>query len=126
MLYRPQTYQELYNKRHAALRNYIERIFGVTKKKFKVMEHGSHYPIHIQVRLVLLMAFIYNFIRKEDGEDENFRGEFDIDFQPQVNQEELHAAGNTPEESTEAGKLRTKIAKAMWRKYCQKRAARGM
>jgi hypothetical protein len=90
------------------------------------MGEGSHYPILIQARLILLMAFIHNFIRAFDSEDERFMGEFDENYQPRVNQEELHAVGNTPEESTEAGKLRTKVAKAMWRKYCQQRAARGM
>jgi hypothetical protein len=55
------------------------------------MAEGSHYPILIQARLILLIAFIHNFIRTVNREDERFRGEFDENYQPQVNQEELHA-----------------------------------
>ena len=37
MLYRPQTPQELFNLRHASLRNIIERLFGELKRKFKIL-----------------------------------------------------------------------------------------
>src|SRR5215471_13726721 len=35
---RPRNEKELYNLRHASLRNVIERIFGVSKKRFKILK----------------------------------------------------------------------------------------
>ena len=36
-LYRPRNYKELYNLRHASARNVVERIFGVLKRRFRLM-----------------------------------------------------------------------------------------
>ena len=38
-------YKELFNHRHAQLRNHIERAFGVLKKQFPILKVGTHYPI---------------------------------------------------------------------------------
>ena len=38
---RPETAKELFNLRHAALRNVIERIFGVVKRKYQILRTPS-------------------------------------------------------------------------------------
>ncbi|KAH9154153.1 hypothetical protein AeRB84_003701 [Aphanomyces euteiches] len=40
---RPQNKEELFNLRHAQLRNCIERIFGILKMRFPVLFHGVRY-----------------------------------------------------------------------------------
>jgi hypothetical protein len=53
------------------LRNAIERIFGVVKRKFKILGQVAEYSIDTQVDLVLAITGLYNFIRQhEDIEEE--------------------------------------------------------
>ena len=46
---RPRNAKELYNLRHAQQRNAVERIFGVLKKRFPVLNIQPEYPIKTQV-----------------------------------------------------------------------------
>jgi DDE superfamily endonuclease len=69
--YRPENAYELFNLRHASLRNVIERIFGVVKRKFKILGQVPEYSVDTQVHLVLALCGLYNFIRQyEDIDDE--------------------------------------------------------
>jgi hypothetical protein len=43
---KPQNYMELFNLRHAQLRNHIERAIGILKKRFPILRTGSHYPVN--------------------------------------------------------------------------------
>lgn len=45
----PQNAKELFNLRHASLRNAIERIFGVMKKRFPILTAAPEYPFDAQV-----------------------------------------------------------------------------
>jgi len=65
---KPQNAKELFNLRHALLRNVVERIFGVTKRKFKILGIGTEYSIDTQVHLVLGLLGLYNFISLHEGE----------------------------------------------------------
>ena len=71
---RPQNKEELFNLRHASLRNAIERIFGVVKKRFSILrsmdEHN--YPFEFQIILVRCCFIIHNFLRMNKIEDDKF------------------------------------------------------
>src|ERR1700731_2614135 len=69
LLCSPRNYQELFNLRHTQLRNIIERIFGVFKKRFKVLVIPQEYNIKTQAKLVSALAVLHNFIRIHDPED---------------------------------------------------------
>jgi hypothetical protein len=70
---RPQNHKELFNLRHAQVRNAVERIFGVVKKKFKILSHPAEFGIETQVDLVLALTALYNFISDiERVGDEDF------------------------------------------------------
>jgi hypothetical protein len=43
---KPQNAQELFNLRHVSLYNVIERIFGVLKRKFKILSTTAEYSIN--------------------------------------------------------------------------------
>jgi len=68
---RPQNEKELYNLRHASLRNAVERLFGVWKKRFRILKgfDALTYPFSTQVQLVLALAALHNFIRRTDPGD---------------------------------------------------------
>ena len=58
----PENFKELFNLRHSSLRNAIERIFGVLKKRFKILRQQGEYLYEIQVRLVKALCCLHNII----------------------------------------------------------------
>ena len=68
----PQTKEELFNLRHSSLRNEIERIFGVLKKRFPFLKTAHQYSLWKQSRLVLVLCTLHNFIRQQRIEDDIF------------------------------------------------------
>jgi hypothetical protein len=66
---RPRTPRELFNLRHAKARNIVERMFGVIKRRFKLLRA----PIECEMPRAKLCIFtalcLHNFIRDYDMED---------------------------------------------------------
>ncbi|KAH6810418.1 nuclease HARBI1-like protein [Perilla frutescens var. frutescens] len=60
----PENASELFNIRHASLRNVIERIFGVFKSRFTIFKTAPPFSFQIQAELVLACAGLYNFSEK--------------------------------------------------------------
>jgi hypothetical protein len=67
MIYRPQTPMELFSLRHAFLRNVVERIFKIPKRRFRILRSALEYPMLSQVDLIYVLTAIHNYIRKEAG-----------------------------------------------------------
>ncbi|KAI0508208.1 hypothetical protein KFK09_014343 [Dendrobium nobile] len=61
--------QELYNHRHAQLRNVVERTFGIWKERFQVLTHMHQFPLAVQADIVLACADLHNFIGRYHGHD---------------------------------------------------------
>ncbi|XP_008231748.1 PREDICTED: putative nuclease HARBI1 [Prunus mume] len=61
---------ELFNLRHASLRNVIERIFGIFKSRFTIFKSAPPFLFNTQAELVLACATLHNFLRKECRSDE--------------------------------------------------------
>lgn len=101
--------------RHAQARNVIERIFGVCKKRFKVLIVPQEYPIRTQAQLVSALAVVHNFIRIHDPEDipedeeEDRQGRGD-----DVGTLQGHAVQDDRGRATQR---RDAIAQAMWDDY---------
>ena len=74
---RPKDYKELYNLRHAQLRNAIERIFGVVKRRFHILSTAPEYGFETQAKLVQAICVVHNVIRIYDPLDlaQNMGGE---------------------------------------------------
>ncbi|XP_019096263.1 PREDICTED: uncharacterized protein LOC104779220 [Camelina sativa] len=66
----PETPYELFNLRHASLRNVIERIFGIFKSRFAIFKSASPFSYKKQAGLVLACAGLHNFLRRECRSDE--------------------------------------------------------
>lgn len=66
---RPINKEELFNLRHASLRNVIERIFGVLKGRFRILLLATRYSLDIQVRIPSALCAIHNFIRHHDPDN---------------------------------------------------------
>jgi hypothetical protein len=116
---RPQDQKELFNLRHAQLRNVIERIFGILKKKFKILTTAAEFDINTQIDLILVLTALFNFItdsERLDDEDFNHIEQFDTDGVSQCL--------SVPSFSTRQSTARTQmlqfqesIARKMWDDY---------
>ncbi|SCV67562.1 BQ2448_5173 [Microbotryum intermedium] len=59
--------EELFNLRHAQLRNVVERIFGVVQRKFSILTcTAPEYNYKMQAMLPLLCAFLHNYVHIND------------------------------------------------------------
>lgn len=132
--YRPKDYQELFNLRHAQLRNVIERIFGVAKRQFSVMAHGAEYDFQTQTKIFIAFATLFNFNQLYEGEvfeipEPNVQGSNGVvgmenNIAPQYGVGQLRGA-ITPEEKVRSEKRRDDMAKAMWVDYQAELRRRG-
>lgn len=67
---RPRNYKELFNHRHALLRNHIERAIGVLKKRFPILKVGTHHPIRNQVKIPAAAVLFHNIMRMHNGDED--------------------------------------------------------
>ena len=67
---RPQNHMELFNLRHAILRNHVERLLGILKKRFPILRVPTFYAIENQVKILAAIAVIHNIIKMHDGDEE--------------------------------------------------------
>jgi hypothetical protein len=115
---RPTTKEELFNLRHSQLRNAIERIFGVLKRKFNILTRPTAFKIEVQIDLVLALTALFNFITDhERAGDLDFLhiSEFDIEVP-------ISPAIPTFHERTSMARkqmlqFREELANAMWTNY---------
>ena len=114
---RPQTREELFNLRHASLRNVVERGYGTIKKRFPILEKMNPYPFRKQVDIVNVAFMINNFIRK------NNLTEDDYDNAEEQNEEDDEPRGPINEAIGQNANLlnawRDDIAQRMWEDYQQ-------
>ncbi|CDO77379.1 hypothetical protein BN946_scf184835.g1 [Trametes cinnabarina] len=114
---KPVNKEELFNLRHAKLRNAIERIFGILKKRFPILRAGCEYDMKYQVRLPPALCALHNFIRIYDpSEIQDFQDvQGDPDRAPQTG--ELAEGPATRAERSCADSRRDYIAQTMWESY---------
>jgi hypothetical protein len=118
---RPSTPAELFNLRHAQLRNCIERIFGVLKKRFPILKTAPEYQYHHQVKLVLALTALHNFIRRHaQGREDRFYREADIERERELAAGDSDLGGGRvaagPVDEHMAN-YRDRIAQQMWQDY---------
>lgn len=130
---RPRDYEELFNLRHSQLRNVIERLFGIFKKRFKLAVSAPEYSIHTQARLVPAAAALHNFIRMHSHFTDDMEVpdtlpdsvlETDAAYSRLPTQDQSAAISN--EEKKRASAHRDRIAKAMWTEYRRELRRRGL
>lgn len=115
--HRPQNYKELFNLRHAVLRNHVERAIGILKKHFPILRIGTIHQIENQVKIPAAAAVFHNIIRMHKG-DENW-----LDNQPNnipptefvdLPDDNDHQHVSNQENNIPGDNLRDEIARRMW------------
>lgn len=128
-VYRPKSKEELFNLRHASARNVVERIFGIVKRRYRILHLPIEYNLDVQARLPAALAALHNFLRINTSPDEDAElgnDESDSDDEEDgghgvvvVDDGEVGTAatGNTAQIRAEANAMRDRIAQAMWDDY---------
>ncbi|GLT84750.1 hypothetical protein SLE2022_029650 [Rubroshorea leprosula] len=114
----PQNAKELFNLRHAALRNAIERAFGVLKRRFEILRGGteSFYGVRTQNLIILACCIIHNFLMGVDP-DEDLIAEVDMELRNQENSQQTRTSREEEEDANRGEMLRDVIAADMWHNY---------
>lgn len=62
----PETHRELFNLRHASLRNVVECVFGILKSRFEVLDKGAakQTSIRNQIRYIYALAALHNWLNR--------------------------------------------------------------
>ncbi|XP_060197931.1 uncharacterized protein LOC132626919 [Lycium barbarum] len=96
----PRNARELFNLRHASLRNAIERVFGVLKKRFPIISSSteSSYCTDTQKLIIFACCILLHYLRGVDPNDE-LLAQVDAEH---MNDNDVHEElPNHPRESTE-------------------------
>jgi DDE superfamily endonuclease len=123
--YRPANADELFNLRHASARNVIERIFGVLKRRFRILVYAAEIDMDLQARIPAALAAIHNFIRIHDPEELTSFTE-PVDLERGFVSGELAAGQTRTAEKRRATTRRDEIAAAMWAQYQAELQRRGI
>ncbi|KAK2654323.1 hypothetical protein Ddye_014179 [Dipteronia dyeriana] len=106
---------ELFNLRHASLRNVIEKIFGIFKSRFTIFKSAPPLPFRTQTELVSACVGLHNFLRKKCRSVE-FPVEQDNEVDPKlVDEVDPEPVFQMQEQQrTEANEWRHAIALNIW------------
>jgi DDE superfamily endonuclease len=111
---KPQNAKELFNLRHSSLRNAIERIFGVVKKRFPSLVTMRSFEFSFQCDLIMCALVLHNFIRLNQLYEDYFYDDDDVDVVQDVAENaEEEVIGN----ANALYQWRNGIANAMWDDY---------
>ncbi|KAK6927720.1 Harbinger transposase-derived nuclease domain [Dillenia turbinata] len=68
----PENAEELFNLRHASLRNVIKRAFGVLKKRFPIIGGGqaATFRVDTMTEIILACCILHNFLFGVDPDDD--------------------------------------------------------
>jgi hypothetical protein len=116
---RPQNYKEIFNHRHAVLRNHVERALGVIKKRFPILKVATFHKIENQVKIPVAAIVLHNIIRSLKVDEQWLEDQLE---NVQGNVVDLPDGDQSNDQDNEQGNnLRDTIAQQMWIDYQQHR-----
>lgn len=102
----------------------MERIFGVVKRRFRLMVAAPEYSLATQTKLIPALCVLHNFIRIYNP-DEIIEPAALSRRQPRRSNEDFSRHEISDQEKAVANERRDMIAKDMWRQYQEYLAAGG-
>ncbi|KAI9169272.1 hypothetical protein LWI28_009860 [Acer negundo] len=114
----PEDAQELFNHRHVALRNVIERTFGVLKKRFPTISEATepHYPVKTVTEIVLACCILHNYLMGVDP-DEKILVDVDQELLTRTLEIEEIYRERDDDDARKGVAIRNNIAELMWKDY---------
>lgn len=104
--------RDLYNHRHAQLRNAVEKAFGILKRRFKVLRQATPFPYKVQCRIAVACCIIHNFIKRHQENDMYFNMPVDPSVQDEEDEECTPLVGI--DDSRRGETLRNMITEQLW------------
>ncbi|KAL5545272.1 hypothetical protein UlMin_009056 [Ulmus minor] len=116
-LRQPKNARELFNLRHASLRNAIERVFGILKKRFPILGSGAepYYHVDTQANIVVAECILHNYLMGIDPNEELI-AEVDEELMREPISSDVAISSQT-QQCREGEILRERIATTFWRDY---------
>jgi hypothetical protein len=118
---RPQNHKELFNHRHAVMRNHVERCWGILKKRFPILHVGTFHPIRNQIKIPAAAAIFHNVIKMHGGDeawlDDQPHNIDPADYVNLPNDDDNQEDNNEQENYIQGNNLRDQIAWQMWNDY---------
>ncbi|XP_071718684.1 uncharacterized protein [Rutidosis leptorrhynchoides] len=65
----PNNMQEAFNRSHSSLRSYIERSFGILKKRFRILREMPRFSVQTQIDVITATFALHNYIRTNSQEN---------------------------------------------------------
>lgn len=106
------------------MRNAVERIFGVVKRKYRLLVASPEFNLGTQARIPPAIACLFNFVRVHNPATGSILASFHPHIQPAPSPTDLRD-GLSDEESKRAEGARDVIAKAMFVQYQEVLLERG-
>lgn len=120
---RPANAKELFNLRHASIRNVIERCFGVFKRRFRIFDKPRDgFSIRTQRKLVFALTAVHNFMDRHghnaEQEYRELQKEREREGSPSNMDQEVNGnqLGLDSDDDSMLEK-RDRIAEQMWKEY---------
>ncbi|OAY69627.1 hypothetical protein ACMD2_17294 [Ananas comosus] len=107
--------KDLYNHRHAQLRNVVEKTFDILKKRFKILNHAILFLYKVQCMIAMACCVVHNFIRRQQGNDMYFNEEIDQLSTGDDDEDPPNIAG--ADESRHGDSLRRSITEQLWNNW---------
>ncbi|XP_071687431.1 uncharacterized protein [Rutidosis leptorrhynchoides] len=116
----PNNMQEAFNRSHSSLRSYIERSFGILKKRFHILSEMPRFSVQTQIDVITATFALHNYIRTNSQEDIIFAI---IDEHPNyiprdelndVNNHDIRTEGLFEGRRNEMKQVRNNIATSIW------------
>jgi hypothetical protein len=120
--YRPQNKEELFNLCHASAQNVIEHIFGVLKRRFRILLLAPEYSLEIQARIPAALCAVHNFIRTYETNEDLTAPNSDYTLNDHDHVASVAVAADLDAPSAK----RDLIAQQMWDDYVRIRDERGL
>jgi hypothetical protein len=121
MGFRPANKEELFNLRHAQARNVIERIFGVLKRRFRILIIPPEYSVKVQAQIPSALCAIHNFIKIHDPKEDEIPNHGNSEYSSSIPnpgdngvQQTNYGADDVSDDVTTR---RDNIAQDMWDSY---------
>jgi len=116
----PQNYKELFNLRHASLRNAIERDFGVLKKRFEILSNstGPTYGVKAQKLIIFACCILHNYLMSAKPKEDLLAELVDAELANQNASHENHQASRSDkDEFARGGIIKNGVAHLMGSNY---------
>ncbi|KAL5496125.1 hypothetical protein ACEPAH_3042 [Sanghuangporus vaninii] len=113
---RPQNKEELFNLWHAKARNAVERIFGIAKRRFKLLTTSPEFDTTTQAKIILALCCLHNVVRVYERHNHTPVTEISSQVQEPHLNNNLTASVSAAEQSA-ANDRRDSIASDMWNFY---------